>query len=73
MSVIVEAERLAFSLPESDRAKLASKLLSSLPSCSDDSRDGVAEALKRSQELKDNPEIAITHEEFAQFFADRHK
>jgi len=36
MSVVAEAEELAISLPESERAKLAGKLLASLPPGFDD-------------------------------------
>ena len=69
MSVVAEAEKLAFSLTESQRAKLAEKLLSSLPSVFDDDDDGVAEALRRSKELDEHPEMALSHEEFMQSFA----
>ena len=68
MSIVAEAEKLAFSLTESQRAKLAEKLLISLRPVLDDDDDGVAEALRRSQELDDHPEMAISHEEFMRSF-----
>ena len=72
MSIVAEAEQIAMSLSERERARLASKLLRSLPSALEDD-DSVTEALRRSNELKANPEIAISHEEFVQFFTDRRK
>jgi hypothetical protein len=65
MPVVTEAETIeqALSLPESSRAKLAEKLLVSLRSVSPDQDDGVAEALRRSRELNENPEIAISLKE----------
>ena len=35
----------------------------------DDDDDGVEEALRRSKELDEHPEIALSHEEFMQSFA----
>ena len=64
MSVIAEAEELALSLPDSDRAKLAEKLIASLPGpFIEDDDDGIEEALRRSQEMKDNPDMGISFEE----------
>lgn len=64
MSVIADVEELALSLSASDRGKLAEKLIRSLPSPGwDDDDDGVAEALRRSDELKKNPELGMTVEE----------
>ena len=64
MSVVAEAEELALSLSESERAKLAEKLIASLPGpFIDDDDDGVEGALRRSQEMKDHPEMAISFEE----------
>ena len=68
MSVVAEAEKLAFSLTESQRAKLAEKLLVSLRPVLDDGDDGVAEALKRSKELDEHPEMALSQEEFMRPF-----
>ena len=64
MSVIAEVEELALALPASDRGKLANKLIASLPSPGwDDEDDGIEEALRRSDELKKNPELGISIEE----------
>ena len=68
MSVVAEVEKLAFSLTESQRAKLAEKLLISLRPVLDDDNDGVAEALRRSKELDEHPEMAISHEDFMSSF-----
>ncbi len=65
MSVITEVEELALSLPASDRGKLAEKLIRSLPSPGwDDEDDGIEEALRRSREIDENPEMSLTEEEF---------
>lgn len=70
-TVIAEAEKLAFSLPENERAKLAGRLLRSLRPVVVDDDDGVEEAMRRSRELEEHPEIAISHEEFLAFFENR--
>jgi len=65
MSVIAEAEQLALSLSESDRAKLADKLIASLPSpLAHEDEDWVEEALRRDHEMDEDPESVMTHEEF---------
>ena len=64
MVTLSEIETLAFSLPESDRAKLAADLLESLPSVLADDDDGLAEALRRSEEMDRDPSTRLTHEEF---------
>ena len=68
MSVIAEAEELALSLSESDRANLAGKLLASLPPGFDDDDDGIDEAIRRSREMDENPEMSLSHEEFMKSF-----
>ena len=60
MPTISEIEKLAFDLPESQRAVLAAHLLGSLPSVLDDEDEGIAEALRRDAELDANPEIGIS-------------
>lgn len=62
MSVVSEAERLAFSLTESQRAKLAEKLLVSLRPVLDADDDGIDEAIRRSNEMDENPEMSISPE-----------
>jgi putative addiction module component (TIGR02574 family) len=63
MATILEVEKLAFDLPETQRAVLASHLLSSLPSVLHDEDEGIAEALRRDAELDATPGTAITLEE----------
>lgn len=63
MSVIADAEELALSLPESDRAKLAAKLLRSLRPILDDGDEGIAEAIRRDREVTENPALGLSVEE----------
>jgi len=72
MSVVAEAEKLAFSLTESQRAKLAEKLLVSLRPVLDSEDDGVAEALRRRQELVEHPEIAISLDDLDSMVKERY-
>ena len=58
MATIAEVETLAFDLPDSERAVLASHLLRSLPPVLDDEDDGIAEALRRDAELNSDPHTA---------------
>jgi putative addiction module component (TIGR02574 family) len=55
---------MALNLPESDRAKLASGLLDSLPGVLVEDDDGLAEAIRRSEEMDRDPSACLTHEEF---------
>jgi len=50
----------ALSLPEKERAGLASRLLRSLPPVAFDEDEGVAEALRRDAELDTDPSQAMT-------------
>ncbi len=61
---LAEIEALALKLPESDRAKLAAGLLDSLPGLLVEEDDGLAEALRRSEEMDGDPSACLTHEEF---------
>jgi hypothetical protein len=63
MATMAEVEKLAFELPDSQRAVLAVHLLRSLPSALDDDDEGIAEALCRNAELDANPEMGITLEQ----------
>lgn len=65
MPTVAEAEKLILSLSEKERAQLIGKLLRSLrpPPGVDGKDDGIAEALRRSDELKNNPELGISIEE----------
>ena len=64
MVTLTEIETLAFTLPESDRARLAAGLLDSLPGVLSDDDEGLAEALRRSEEMDRDPSVCLTHEEF---------
>ncbi|MBX3290340.1 MAG: addiction module protein [Acidobacteria bacterium] len=65
MSVVADAEELALKLSDSERAKLAEKLIASLPSpFVDGDEDWVEEALRRDKEMDDNPESVMTEEDF---------
>ena len=60
-----EIEMQAMKLSSSDRAKLATLLLHSLPSPGfDHDDDGVAEALRRDAEIDSDPSACLTLEEF---------
>ena len=48
---VADVEKLAFELPERDRAVLAANLLQSLPSVLSAADEGVAEAVRRDEEL----------------------
>lgn len=67
MSLISEAETIehALKLPDSSRAKLAERLIASLPSpFVDEDEDWVEEALRRDREMDENPDSVMTEEEF---------
>lgn len=68
MSVIIsEAETIeqALKLSDSSRAKLAEKLIESLPSpFVDEDEDWVEEALRRDREMDEDPDSVMTEEEF---------
>jgi hypothetical protein len=64
MATAAEIGMLALRLPGSDRAKFAADLLDSLPGILMDDDDGLAEALRRSEEMDRDPSACLTHEEF---------
>ena len=66
MPTIAEVEKLAFDLPDSQRAVLAAHLLSSLPSVLHDDDEGIAEALRRNAEFDANPDMGISLEQLDQ-------
>ena len=66
MATVAEVEKLAFELPDSQRAILATHLLRSQPSVLDDKDEGIAEALRRDAEFDANPDIGITLEQLDQ-------
>ena len=71
MATIAEVEKLAFDLPDSDRALLASHLLRSLPPVLEDEDEGIAEALRRDVELSSNPEAGISIDQLDEAVRDR--
>jgi putative addiction module component (TIGR02574 family) len=70
MQVIADIEKQALSLPDQDRAKLADRLIASLPA--DFAYDEeIEEAERRSREMDEDPSTALSHEEFFKFFEER--
>ena len=64
MATLPEIEIRAMRLSDSDRAKLATLLLHSLPSPGfDDDDDGITEALRREAEMDADPSTCITFDE----------
>ncbi len=63
MVTLAELEAKAMDLPHADRAKLAARLLHSLPSELEDDDGGLAEALRREAEMDADPSMSITLEE----------
>lgn len=64
MATLAEIEPLALNLPESQRARLAADLLDSLPGVLVDDDDGLAEALRRSDEMDRDPAASLSHDQF---------
>jgi hypothetical protein len=60
---IAEVAKLAFDLPEKQRAILAAHLLGSLPSVLHDEDEGIAEVLRRDAELEANPALGMSLEQ----------
>jgi hypothetical protein len=60
MATILEIEKLALNLPESERAKLATNLLASLPSVLSDEDAGADDALRRDAQIEADSNEAIT-------------
>lgn len=57
MSVVTNVEEQALSLTARERGKLITKLLRSLPAFPADADGGIAEAKRRREEMRKNPEI----------------
>ena len=62
MSVIIEIEKQALNLPEQERAKLADRLIASLPP-EFTHEEEIEEAESRSREMDEDPSKAITLEQ----------
>lgn len=69
-TAFADIEKLAFSLPERERAELADSLLRSLPEDFID-EDEIAEAIRRDREMDENPEMIMSLEELDRRMAER--
>lgn len=63
-----ELEEQALALPQDQRAALAAHLLDSLPAVLQEEDLGVAEAVRRDQEMDTNPSAGLSLEEFKKAF-----
>ena len=63
MMTLAEIKARAMEFTDSERAQLASYLLSSLPPVLYDEDDGIAEAIRREAEMDADPSMCITLEE----------
>lgn len=70
MAVVTEIEELALALSDQDRARLADKLIASLPENFID-EDVIAEALRRDREMDEDPSKVITLEQLDELIANR--
>lgn len=73
MATINEIEKIALSLSETDRAFLATTLLTSLSPVLDDQDEGISEALRRDAELDAHPDSACGIEELDRKIAKRRR
>lgn len=72
MSAISEAEKIALSLPAKERGELIEKLVRSLPGpFIEDDDDGIEEAVRRSKEMDEHPEMSITMEQLDEMIQKR--
>lgn len=71
MITIADVEKLAFDLPETQRAILAAHLLESLPSVLQDEDGGIAEALARDAALDRDPALGVSLEQLDEMIARR--
>jgi hypothetical protein len=69
-TAFADIEKLAFSLPENLRAKLADSLFRSLPDDFID-EDEITEAVRRDREMDVNPEMIMSLEELDRRMAER--
>jgi hypothetical protein len=63
MATLIEIEKLALDLPESQRAVLAAHLLGSLPPVLHDEDEGIAEALRRDADFDMSPSLGMSLEQ----------
>lgn len=71
MSTITEAEQIVMNLPMRERGQFAAKLLATLRPYENDDESIVAEAFRRSEELKADPDIAISLNELDRRMSER--
>ncbi len=72
MSVIADIEKQALDLPDQERAKLADRLIASLPP-DFTYEEEITEAERRSLEMDTEPSKVLSHDEFFKFFEERRK
>ena len=70
MSVIADIEKQALGLPDQERAKLADRLIASLPP-DFTYEEEIEEALRRSREMDEDPSKAITLEQLDEMIKNR--
>jgi len=63
MSKVSDIYAQVLDLPEDQRASLACDILDTLPASLSDDDDGMAEARRRSKELDENPDLAVSWED----------
>ena len=63
MVTLAEIEAQAMVLTETERAQLATRLLRSLPTLDDYEEEGIAEALRRREEMENDPNCIISWEQ----------
>jgi len=68
MAILAEIEAKAMELNDGQRAKLAASLLSSLPAVLYDDDEGLAEAMRRDEEMENDPSIGLTSGHLRKFF-----
>jgi len=70
MSVVTDIEKQALDLPEQERAKLANRLIASLPP-DFTYEEEIEEAKRRSREMDEDPSKALTLELLDEMIASR--
>ena len=66
MTRIQEIRQQTATLTTGEKAALAAELLASLPPILDDDDEGIAEALRRDEEMDRDPSMTITWDELRQ-------
>lgn len=64
MNALAQLQAQIMTLPDGDRAELASYILESLPAIYAEDDDGDAEAMRRDTEMDHDPSASLTLEEF---------